>query len=211
MRKGERELLERIEKDIREVFQGEGSGHDHLHILRVRDNALHILSEEGEAEPFLVEGAALLHDLGDSKFFDGDEEKGNTKVKEWLSSYPLEPDTQKELFEIIQNVSFRSEKDPDASLSLETRIVQDADRLDALGAIGIARAFAFGGRHERPIHLPVEEKDGTKGPTIDHFHEKLLLLKDRMKTRSGYRLAEGRHRFMEGFLDRFHQELNREC
>lgn len=211
----ERRILDAAEKRVHREFAGEGSGHDHYHILRVRDNALRILEEEGEGEPFSVELLALLHDVGDPKFFDGDPAKGKACLRGWMKELGLEQEERERFERTVDGISFKGSGVEDPDLPIEGRIVRDADRLDAMGAIGIARTFSFGGSRGKPIHIPdstpsehasYEEYLRSQGPTIDHFHEKLLHLKDRMDTKAGKRLAAERHRFMEEFLERFHQE-----
>jgi uncharacterized protein len=163
----------------------------------------------------IVELAALLHDIADWKFHDGDLSVGPKKAKDWLDSQGVEHTISNHVCQIIAGVSFKGAGVEPAPLSLEGQVVQDADRLDAIGAIGIARAFAYGGSKGRMIHDPAakpaehnsaEEYIRSCGTTINHFYEKLLLLKDRMNTPSGKTLALERHRFMEDFLRRFHEE-----
>lgn len=219
---GEREskILQDLEERVIAAFRGEGSGHDHHHILRVKENARRILEEEGEGNSFLVASGALLHDVGDPKFFDGDPERGNAEFEEWIKSVDLFEEEAERLRRIHRSVSFKGAGVEDAVPDRECAIVQDADRLDAMGAIGIARAFSFGGNKGRPIHVPgeegswhgnAEEYRSSESPTIAHFHEKLLHLRDRMKTDTGMRWAIERHRFMETFLDRFHKEWKGEA
>ncbi|MFB6257600.1 MAG: HD domain-containing protein [Flavobacteriales bacterium] len=208
-------LLEELERSVVERFRKKDAAHDHHHILRVRDNSLKIQEGEREGDPFLIQVAALLHDVGDPKFFEGDVEQGKLHLREWMSAFELEEKERDQLERIIQCVSFKGKGVRDDAVGTEGMIVQDADRLDAIGAIGIARAFAFGGSKERPIHTPENGPEihtdqeaylASQSPTIAHFYEKLLLLKDRMKTSTGKRIATERHRFMEEFLHRFFQE-----
>jgi uncharacterized protein len=205
---GEREekLLEKARSFVLKGFSGEGSGHDHHHILRVHDRALKIHREEGEGDRFFIEMAAFLHDVGDTKFYNGDPEEGKRRLEEWMGAIGLLEEEKERIRRIVAGVTFQGAGKDDAVPDNETAIVQDADRLDAMGAIGIARAFAFGGSRGRPLHVP--GSDGSEGASIEHFHEKLLLLKDRMKTQTGKRMAEDRHSFMESFLERFHEEWN---
>jgi uncharacterized protein len=164
---------------------------------------------------FIVELAALLHDIADWKFHDGDEGLGPRRAAEWLAGLGVDRDSIDHVAQIIAQVSYKGSGVATPIHSLEGRVVQDADRLDALGAIGVARAFAYGGHAGRAMHdpdVPPEEHDtfaaykGSKGPTINHFHEKLLLLKDRMNTETGRKMAAGRHAFMEQFLRQFFSE-----
>lgn len=208
-------ILDLAEQKVLDAFSHQEGSHDHYHILRVRNNARLIMQGEGEGVPFFVELTALLHDVGDPKFFDGNISKGEARLKEWMEELRMSPEEMGHSMSIIRNVSFKGKGVEDDVDEPDARIVQDADRLDALGAIGIARAFAFGGNRGRPLHIPeqevyphgsYEEYLASRSPTVQHFHEKLFHLKDRMKTVTGRRLAEERHRFMEAFLERFHQE-----
>ncbi|HEU0302470.1 MAG TPA: HD domain-containing protein [Longimicrobium sp.] len=208
------EILRRTEAFVRERMEGEGSGHDWWHVDRVRRMALRLAAAEG-ADPYVTELAALLHDVADHKFHDGDETAGPRAARAWLTGAGAEADTVGHVCAIIAALSYRGAGVPTPMETPEGAVVQDADRLDAIGAIGIARAFAFGGSRGRPMHDPAaapelhDSFDGYKasaGPTINHFHEKLLLLRDRMNTPAARRIAEGRHRFMQAFLDRFHRE-----
>jgi uncharacterized protein len=161
-----------------------------------------------------VELAALLHDIADWKLHDGDSSVGPTIARDWLVSLDLAPDTTEHICQIIANISFKGAAVEQQPLSPEGQVVQDADRLDAMGAIGIARAFAFGGAKCRAIYDPAvnptehltPEAYLKGGTTINHFYEKLLLLKDRMNTATGRAIAEARHQFMEDYLRRFFEE-----
>lgn len=199
---------------VRELFRGEGSGHDWWHIDRVRKVALHLADEE-KADRYVVELGALLHDIADWKFHDGDIEAGPRRARKWLVDQGVDETTIDHVCEIIRTVSFKGAGVDTPMATIEGRVVQDADRLDAIGAIGIARTFAYGGHKGREMHDP--ENDATPhstfdayqkstGPTIHHFYEKLLLLRDRMQTDSGRRMAEGRHAFMERYLEQFYRE-----
>jgi len=208
------ELLEATASHIRRLLAGDSSGHDWWHIDRVRRNALRVAREEG-ADLFLVELAALLHDIADWKFHGGDEAAGPRAAREWLIRCDADPDVIDQVCEIIAGLSFKGAGVATEMPTLEGRCVQDGDRLDAIGAVGIARAFAFGGHFGRPMYdpeIPPEQHQSfqaykTKsGPTINHFYEKLLLLKNRMQTAAGRRLAQERHWFMERFLDQFFLE-----
>ncbi len=180
--------------------------------------ALTIGRGEG-ADLYVVELAALLHDIADWKFHGGDDALGPSRAAEWLAGLGVEPGVIEHVAEIIRGVSFKGAGVATPMRTLEGQVVQDADRLDAIGAIGIARAFAYGGHAGRALYDPAivadehssfEAYKKNSGPTINHFHEKLLLLKDRMNTPTARRLAEGRHRFMVDFLQRFHAEWNAE-
>ena len=207
-------ILEQTEETVRRRTAGESTGHDWWHAVRVRHLALRIAREE-QADEFVVQLAALLHDLGDFKFHGGDESEAPRQARQWLEEQGIEEGVIAQVCEIVAGVSFKGAGVPTPMRSIEGQAVQDADRLDALGAIGVARAFAFGGNRGRELHNPerpaephatFEQYKQTQGPTINHFYEKLLLLKDRMNTQTGRRLAEARHQFMEDFLDRFFQE-----
>ncbi len=198
---------------VRTELAGEATGHDWFHTERVWRNAVRIGTEEG-ADLLVVQLAALLHDIADWKF-SGDETAGPREAESWLTAIGLADATIAHVCEVIARLSFKGAGVEDALTSLEGRVVQDADRLDALGAIGIARAFAYGGYKHRLIydpgipphlHATFEEYRTSTGTTINHFYEKLLLLKDRMHTRTARRIAEERHRFMEEFLKQFHRE-----
>ena len=195
---------------IRSLFEGDGSGHDYYHSLRVHDAAVTIQASEG-GDPDIIRLAALLHDADDRKLFDS-EDYDNARSFMCFNGIPEE--MQERVVHIISQISFRG-KDSVTPDTLEGRIVQDADRLDAIGAIGIGRAFAYGGSRSRPMHVPgmgyEEDMDADtyynhENTTINHFYEKLLLLKDMMNTPTARELAEGRHRFMESFLEEFYAE-----
>ncbi len=206
--------IPRTAEHIRALLAGDSSGHDWWHICRVWQTAKTIGQAEG-ADLAVVELAALVHDIADWKFHGGDETLGPRRAAEWLAGLGLEQSTIDHVSQIVAGVSFKGAGVPTPMRSLEGRVVQDADRLDAIGAIGIARAFAYGGHAGRAIYDPDHPseshasfdayKRGT-GATINHFHEKLLLLKDRMQTATGRRLAAERHAFMEQFLARFDDE-----
>ena len=189
-------------------------GHDWWHIERVWRTSRQI----AESEPvslFVVELSALLHDIADSKFNGGDEEIGPSKAGKFLESLKVEPAVVEHVVQIVRNISFGGGNDMKSFTSLELQVVQDADRLDAMGAIGIARAFHYGGYKNRLLYHPEilpnlkmskEEYKKSDAPTINHFYEKLLLLKDRMNTPTGKALATRRHAFMEAFLEEFELE-----
>jgi uncharacterized protein len=189
-------------------------GHDWHHVERVWKMARHIGEREG-ADMFVVELAALLHDIADWKFHDGNETAGPREARTWLESLGVEEQTIAHVCEIIKDLSFKGAGVKSVMKTLEGKVVQDADRLDAIGAIGVARAFAYGGYKQREIHNPsqqpvlhssFEEYKNSNGTTINHFYEKLLLLKDLMNTPTAREIAEERHRFMLVFLERFHKE-----
>ncbi|AWH84538.1 phosphohydrolase [Flavobacterium album] len=189
-------------------------GHDWFHIERVYNNAMNIAKGE-DCDLLVVQLGALLHDIADSKFHDGDETVGPTLAWRFLSAQGVAEDTIIHVVNIIENISFKGGNFERKFDSIELDIVQDADRLDALGAIGIARAFNYGGFKNRGMYDPAiapnldmdkEEYKNTTAPTINHFYEKLLLLKDRMNTATGKKIAEGRHQYMEGFLEQFYGE-----
>lgn len=209
-----KEILTKTENYVRQKLEGEGSGHDWWHIHRVRNTALK-LGQEENADLFVVELAALLHDIADHKFHGGDEEIGPATAREWLSNLNTAESVTSHVCEIIRDVSFKGAEVETPMKTIEGKVVQDADRLDAIGAIGIARAFAYGGHKGRELHNPniqpesLDSFDSYKkstGPTINHFYEKLFLLKNRMNTASGRKLAKERHKFMKEFVDRFLKE-----
>lgn len=209
-----RPVLEKTEAFVRKKLEGEGSGHDWWHVDRVRRMAVQIGREE-KADLFVIELAALLHDIADWKFQGGDDSAGPKLARQWLESIGVDEAVIAHVCEIIRDISFKGAQVPTEMKSLEGKIVQDADRLDAIGAIGIARTFAYGGHRGQEIYNPAvtpvnhrsfEEYKSSSGPTINHFYEKLLLLKDRMNTPSAKRMAGERHRFMELFLEKFYAE-----
>jgi uncharacterized protein len=199
---------------VKDQLAHDTSGHGWWHIHRVWHMAQQIQTAEG-GDRQAVELGALLHDIADHKFTDGDTEKGPQVAGEWLHSIGARDNLVKHVQQIIREVSFKGANVPDRPTSLESEIVQDADRLDAVGAIGIARTFAYGGSTGNPIHDPsmdpilhdsFEQYRGNRSSTINHFYEKLLLLKDRMHTKTAKSIAVKRHEFMEAYLDRFFAE-----
>lgn len=203
---------------VKEVLSDAEGGHDWWHIFRVWKISKHIAQTE-KVNMFIVELGALLHDIADSKFYDGDEEIGPRKAREFLSSLNVQEDVIIHVENIISNISFKGGKHTQKFKSPELDVIQDADRLDAVGAIGIARTFNYGGHKGREIYNPEikpnlnmtkEEYKSSNAPTLNHFYEKLLLLKDRMNTKTGKSMAENRHKFMEQFLDEFYKEWNGE-
>lgn len=212
------EILERTRAHVRQILDGEGSGHDWFHIQRVVNNALNIGKTE-KADLFVVEMAALLHDIGDHKLHGGDHTVGPRMTREWCEEVQLEPSMTDHIVEIVGDLSFKGAKVATPMKTLEGKVVQDGDRLDAIGAIGVARTFAYGGHKghlmydpEVPnvMHESFEDYKNSTAPVINHFYEKLLLLKDLMNTESARRLAEGRHAYMEQFLTQFYAEWNGE-
>ena len=198
-----------------ELSEGE-KGHDWWHIKRVWQTAK-LIAQYEPVDQLVVALAALLHDIADSKFHAGDEEVGPKKAKEFLASINAEPSVIEHVVQIIRHISFKGGNHPAAFYSPELAVVQDADRLDAMGAIGIARAFHYGGFKNRLLFHPdiqpvldmtKEEYKKSDAPTINHFYEKLLLLKDRMNTPTGKALAIRRHDFMVMYLEEFDQEWN---
>lgn len=206
---------------VKEKFSGEGTGHDWWHMYRVWQLAKHIAHEEKGADLFVVELGALLHDIADWKFHNGDSSIGAKEAAKWLQSQNVSPQVTEEIAFIVEHISYKGGLNTYEMRTLEGKIVQDADRLDALGAIGIARAFAFGGSAGRSLYEPnVKPKSYnslqefqsqiTDNHTINHFYEKLLLLKDKMNTGSGKKLALKRHEYMEKYLEEFYAEWNGE-
>ena len=203
-------VFERAEAFAAEIFEGDSSGHDIHHTLRVHSLARSICREEGGDED-VVRLAALLHDVDDPKLFGGE---GHPNARRFMEREGIDPDVAGKVVRIASQISFKGSGTtvPD---TLEGRIVQDADRMDAIGAIGIARAFAYGGSRGRPMHDPGERpKEGmteaeyrsNRGTTVNHFHEKLLKLKGLMNTDAARRMAEARHEYMVGFLEEFMDE-----
>ncbi|MES2837697.1 MAG: HD domain-containing protein [Bacteroidota bacterium] len=193
-------------------------GHDWWHIYRVWKNAKTIAQKENE-NMLIVELAALLHDIADSKFNNGDEEIGPEKASKFLTEIGVNFDVINNVVNIIKNVSYKGGKEKNTFTSIELDIVRDADRLDAIGAIGIARAFNYGGFKNRAIYNPEikpnlnmtkEEYKNSSAPTINHFYEKLLLLKDGFVTATAKEIAEQRHQFMEQYLEQFYTEFEGE-
>jgi len=199
---------------IKGLLSGEGSGHDWWHILRVWNNAKHISKYE-KVDTFVVELAALLHDIADWKFNNGDENIGAIKARRWLESLDVDSKIVDQVCEIVTSSSYKGAKVKSKIKTLEGKVVQDSDRLDAIGAIGIGRAFAYGGLINREMYNPsikaqthktAEQYKNSNSNTINHFYEKLLLLKDLMNTETAKKIAKDRHKFMEVFLERFYQE-----
>lgn len=206
--------VEAIAAEVRARQLGEGSGHDWTHTSRVWNLALTIAAAEG-ADPYVTSLAALLHDIADWKLFDGDAAAGEAEVRGMMEAVGVDADTIQHVLGIISEVSFYGGGTPRPMSSIEGACVQDADRLDAIGAIGIARCFAYGGSRDRLIYDPgytprasmtEAEYKASNSDTISHFHEKLLLIKDLMNTNSGRQMAELRHDVMTQFLADFSRE-----
>ncbi|PKV49106.1 uncharacterized protein ATE84_1123 [Aquimarina sp. MAR_2010_214] len=199
---------------VKDTLSGAEGGHDWFHIERVLKNAQSISKEE-EVDFFIVSLGALLHDIADSKFYDGDETIGPKMAADFLRNLQVEQAVIDHVIKIIKNISFKGGNVDQKFRSPELDVIQDADRLDAIGAIGIARCFNYGGFKNRTLYDPEiipnlkmskEEYKSSTSPTINHFYEKLLLLKDRMNTKTGRKLAAERHQFMEQFLEQFYKE-----
>jgi uncharacterized protein len=203
---------------VKEKLENAEGGHDWFHIERVFKNAV-LISDNEVCDVMVVKLGALLHDIADSKFHNGDETVGPKIAREFLESENLDEATIQHVINIIENVSFKGGNTEKAFSSTELDIVQDADRLDAIGAIGIARTFNYGGFKNRPLYNPKiapnlrmskEEYKNSEAPTLNHFYEKLLLLKDKMNTKTGKQIAKDRHQFMMTFLSQFYAEWDGE-
>lgn len=201
---------------VKETLTNAEGGHDWWHTYRVWQNAK-LIAQSEEVDMKTVELGALLHDIADAKFHNGDETIGPAVARAFLSGQAVDDHTIEHVENIIKHISFKNNLDKSAKTfcSKELEVIQDADRLDAIGAIGIARAFNYGGFRNRGLYDPSfppnlqmtkEDYKNSSAPTINHFYEKLLLLRDLMNTETGKRLAEERHQFMEHFLDQFYQE-----
>lgn len=194
-------ILEQAQAYIRKTFLEEGTGHDYFHIERVVTNARKILKKE-KADVFLVELAAWVHDIGDYKLHQG-VDKAEELITAFLTSIEVDAETIQRVNEIVSQVSFSKGNKP---TSIEAEIVQDADRLDAIGAVGIARCFAYGGSTGNLLFNPEDQsKDAS---SVQHFYDKLFKLKDLMNTTTAKRIAEERHQYMEGFIQQFYREVN---
>ena len=207
-------VIEKTVEFVKETLADAEGGHDWFHIYRVWKSAENIAKTE-DVDLFVVQLGSLLHDIADSKFYDGDESVGPKKASEFLSSLNVDEKIIEHVVLIIQNISFKGGKHEQAFKSKELDCVQDADRLDAIGAIGIARTFNYGGHKGMAIYDPSikpnlnmtkEEYKKSNTPTLNHFYEKLLLLKDKMNTETGKKMAEERHAYMERFLSQFYAE-----
>jgi uncharacterized protein len=208
------EIIDATAKYAEETLRGESSGHDWWHVYRVWKNAQNIGQKEN-ADMFIVELAALLHDIADYKMYGGDDTVGPRIAREWLEKQSADEEVIKHVCEIIKEASFKGAKVESKINTIEGMIVQDADRLDAIGAIGIARTFAYGGNKGREMYDPAikpemhesfEQYKNNNSPTLNHFYEKLLLLKEMMNTETGKEIAKVRHEVMEKFLKDFLNE-----
>ena len=206
--------IEQTVEFVKESLKNAEGGHDWWHVYRVWQTAKTI-GEKEEVNMEVVELAALLHDIADSKFHGGDEEIGPQKAADFLRNISVDLETVQHVQEIIRNISYKTSFEQTSFNSKELKVVQDADRLDAIGAMGIARAFSYGGFKQREFYNPgippnlnmsKEEYKKSNAPTINHFYEKLLLLKDKMNTEAGKEMALQRHLFMETFLEQFYAE-----
>ena len=204
------QIIQNTIEFVKDTLKGAEGGHDYFHVERVYKNSLLIAKNEN-VDIFVVALGALLHDIADSKFYNGDETIGPKKARAFLEKENVLEEV------IIKNISFKGGNFEQKFSSPELDVVQDADRLDAIGAIGIARCFNYGGFKNRELHNPEippnlhmtkEEYKKSTSPTINHFYEKLLLLKDKMNTKAGKKIAEERHQFMEVFLSQFKNEWN---
>jgi uncharacterized protein len=209
------DIIEQTANFVQHTLRDAEGGHDWWHIHRVWTNAK-LIAQTESCDILIIELAALLHDIADSKFHNGNEEIGPATAGEFLKTIAIDEETIIHVQQIIRHMSFKASFDKAAFHSKELAIVQDADRLDAIGAIGIARAFTYGGFKAREIYNPnippnlnmtKEEYKSTTAPTINHFYEKLLLLKDKMNTETGKKLAQQRHSFMESYLAQFYSEV----
>ncbi|MCA4782493.1 HD domain-containing protein [Empedobacter stercoris] len=195
-----KDILAQTQAYIKKTFLDEGTGHDYFHIERVVTNAKKILETE-DADPFLVELAAWTHDIGDYKLHDG-VDKSEKLIRSFLASIRVEEETIVRILEIVSQVSFSKGNKP---TTIEAEIVQDADRLDAIGAVGIARCFAYGGSVGSILYNPYDNsKDAS---SVQHFYDKLFRLKDLMNTKTAKQIAEKRHLYMENFIQEFYQEV----
>lgn len=217
------EVLAKTDDFIKEKFSTETSGHDYWHMYRVRQLARRIADHETAVDLYVVELAALLHDIADWKFTGGDEEAGPRAARAWLEGLGVETVVIEHIEAIIRNMSFKGADAANELSTIEGKIVHDADKLDALGAIGIARVFAMSAMYKEVFHDPTVPVPSYASPeeykaarskagrtVINHFHEKLLLLKDRMFTETGREIAEHRHRYMEQFVAEFLKEWDGE-
>ncbi len=212
------DIIEKTITFVKNELSGAEGGHDWWHIYRVWKLSKAIAEKE-KVDIFIVELGALLHDIADSKFHNGDEEVGPIKAEAFLNSMKVDQKIIQDIKNIISNISFKGGNFTQTFSSLELDVIQDADRLDAIGAIGIARTFNYGGYKQRELFNPdippkldmtKDEYKNSTAPTVNHFYEKLLLLKDKMNTKKARLLAEKRHKFIEQFLSEFYKEWNGE-
>jgi len=210
-----KKIIQNTIRFVKKTLEGSEGGHDWFHVNRVYKNALLIAKNE-KVDLFVVQLGALLHDIADAKFYDGDESIGPKKARDFLESQQVEETVISHIENIILFISYKSSFDHNRSFSSpELNVIQDADRLDAIGAIGIARCFNYGGFKNRSLYDPEirpklqmtkEEYKNSTAPSINHFYEKLLLLKDNMNTKTGKIIAQKRHSFMDEFLQQFLDE-----
>jgi len=207
-------LIDKTIAFVKEKLDNAEGGHDWFHIERVYKNSI-LIAQEEDCDLTVVKLGALLHDIADSKFHDGDETIGPKTARTFLESENVFEETINHVINIIENISFKGGNFENKFSSKELEIVQDADRLDAIGAIGIARTFNYGGFKNRALYNPSiapnlnmskEEYKNSNSPTLNHFYEKLLLLKDKMNTATGKKIALERHQYMENFLSQFYAE-----
>ncbi|OGS69408.1 MAG: phosphohydrolase [Flavobacteria bacterium RIFCSPLOWO2_12_FULL_35_11] len=210
------QIIKNTEAFVKNALKNAEGGHDWFHILRVWNNAK-LISKNENVDGFVVELGALLHDIADSKFHEGDETIGPKIAREFLENQQVDDSIIVHIENIISNISFKGGNFEQHFNSPELEVIQDADRLDAIGAVGIARTFNYGGFKNRPLYNPEISPDlnqtkeaykNSEAPTINHFYEKLLLLKDRMNTVTGREIAADRHLYMEHFLTQFYDEWN---
>jgi len=208
-----KDIVKKTEMFVRGKMKGD-PGHDWSHVNRVRNVALYLGKKE-KADLFVIELAAILHDVADHKFYGGDDKVGSKTATEWLKKIKVDEEIIKHICHIIDEVSFKGAGVKYNMKTIEGKVVQDADKLDALGAIGVARTFSYGGHFNVAMYLPDKKPvfhtsftqyKKNSASTINHFYEKLLLLKDRMHTKSGKELAKHRHTFMELYLKEFFRE-----
>ncbi|PIR73602.1 MAG: phosphohydrolase [Candidatus Moranbacteria bacterium CG10_big_fil_rev_8_21_14_0_10_35_21] len=206
------QIIKKTAKFARNYFKGDSSGHDWWHTFRVWNLAKKIAKKEKGADLFIIELAALLHDVDDWKL-----RIVNNKTEKWLDKLKIQKETKKHILEITKDLSFKGAGVKSKIKTLEGKIVQDTDRLDAIGALGISRAFAFGGSRNREIYNPAikpimhktfESYKNNNNSSVNHFYEKLLLLKDLMNTNAARKIANQRHKYMENFLKQFFNEWN---
>ena len=215
----EKEIIEATVVYVKNTLSNAEGGHDWWHIYRVWNNAKLIASGESDVNIFVIELASLLHDIADSKFHNGDEEIGPRTARKFLESFAVDMTVVEHVENIVRHISFKGSLEGQTWTSPELGVVQDADRLDAIGAIGIARTFNYGGHFGRPLYDPTispntnmtkDEYKKSVAPTLNHFYEKLLLLKGLMNTETGKKIAHERHVYMEEFLAQFYAEWNGE-
>jgi uncharacterized protein len=216
MDKNEKQIIDNTILFVKETLKDSEGGHDWFHIERVYNNSITIAQSEN-VNTFIVALGALLHDIADAKFYKGDETVGPKMARDFLKTQNVSEKVIEEIQYIINNISFKNSLDKSESFpfTIELKVIQDADRLDAIGAIGIARAFNYGGFKNRVLFDPEiepklnqtkEEYKKSKAPTINHFYEKLFLLKDKMNTKTGKKIALERHNYMQDFVKQFYKE-----